>query len=282
MKKLILTSILVLLTFIKTSFADLIISDDFTKDRLHQYDKSHIYFCNFNCGSYKAYNFLEEENGNKFIRLTSKSGQLSKHNKGQKKYLKDRIELGTKNNKFSELWSDLVNKEIWWSFDVKLPKNFIETNSEKISITQLKTIEKNYKKKQCHPGMPFRINYNEKYTWIAVTDGFNNKLMKKEFFKNVLSNNWTNFKIGYRFSKKNGWVKVYKNKEIILNYSGNTIFDNYKNCKPVSDLQTFVRIGIYRGTTTNHFKSKTHKAKSDSLDFDNFYVCFGKKKCKDM
>jgi len=282
MIKLTLTLILILLTFIKTSFADLIISDDFTKNRLHQYDKSHIYSCSFNCGSYKAYQFLKEDNGNKFIRLTSRSGQLSKFNSNQKKYLKDRIELGTKNNKFSELWSDLVNKEIWWSFDVKLPKNFIETNSEKISITQLKTIEKNYKKKQCHPGMPFRINYNEKYTWIAVTDGFNNKLMKKEFFKNVLSNNWTNFKIGYRFSKKNGWVKVYKNKEIILNYSGNTIFDNYKNCKPVSDLQTFVRIGIYRGTTTNHFKSKTHKAKSDSLDFDNFYVCFGKKKCKDM
>ena len=28
---------------------------------------------------------------------------------------------------------------------------------------------KNHKKKQCHPGMPFRINYHDKYTWIAVT-----------------------------------------------------------------------------------------------------------------
>lgn len=280
MIKLKLTLILILLTFIKTSFADLIISDDFTKNRLHQYDKSHIYSCSFNCGSYKAYQFLKEDNGNKFIRLTSRSGQLSKFNSNQKKYLKDRIELGTKNNKFSERWSDLVNKEIWWSFDVKLPKNFIETNSEEITITQLKTIEKNYKKKQCHPGMPFRINYNEKYTWIAVADGFNKKLMKNEFFKNILSNNWTNFKIGYHFSKMNGWVKVYKNGEIILNYSGNTIFDNYKNCKPVSDLQTYVRIGIYRTTDINNSKSKSHKNNSDSLDFDNFYVCFGRANCK--
>ena len=111
---------LVLLTLSKTSFADLIISDDFSKERLNQYDQSHIYFCNFNCGSYKAYNFLEEENGNKFIRLTSRSGQLSKFNKGQKKYLKDRIELGTKSNKLSKSWSDIKNKEIWWSFDVIL------------------------------------------------------------------------------------------------------------------------------------------------------------------
>ena len=124
---------LVLLTLSKTSFADLIISDDFSKESLNQYDQSHIYFCNFNCGSYKSYQFLKEDNGNKFIRLTSRSGQLSHFNRGQKKYLKDRIELGTKSNKLSKSWSDLDDKEIWWSFDVKLPKNFIETNFEKFT-----------------------------------------------------------------------------------------------------------------------------------------------------
>ena len=128
--------------------------------------------------------------------------------------------------------------------------------------------------------MPFRKNYNEKYTWIAVTDGFNNKLMKNEFFKNILSNDWTNFKIGYHFSKKNGWVKVYKNGEIILNYSGNTIFNEYSNCKPFFNLETYVRIGIYRTTDINSSKSKSHKNNSDSLDFDNFYVCFGRANCK--
>ena len=47
-------------------------------------------------------------------------------------------------------------------------------------------------------------------------------------------------------------ILICKNGEIILNYSGNTIFDNYKNCKPVSDLQTYVRIGIYRTTDINN------------------------------
>ena len=35
--------------------------------------------------------------------------------------------------------------------------------------------------------MPFRINYTDKYTWIAVTDGFNKKLAKKEFNKTYLN-----------------------------------------------------------------------------------------------
>ena len=273
---------LVLLTLSKTSFADLIISDDFSKERLNQYDQSHIYFCTFNCGSYKAYNYLEEENGNKFIRLTSRSGQLSKFNKGQKKYLKDRIELGTKSNKLSKSWSDLKNKEIWWSFDVKLPPNFEMINTTHITITQLKTIEKNNKNKQCHPGMPFRINYNDKRTWIAVTDGFNKKLKKKYIYSNMLDNSWTNFKIGYFFDKNEGWVKVFKNKKLIFDYFGNTIFDKYKKCDPVSSLKSYVRIGIYRSTPVNASLSKNHKEKSDSLDFDNFYVCVGGNECKNL
>ena len=103
MKKLIIIFSLFLLSSCKTTSlttsttADMIISDDFTKDRLHQYDKSHIYYCIFNCGSYKAYQFLKENNGNQFIRLTSKHGQLSKYNSNKRKYLKDRIELGTTN-----------------------------------------------------------------------------------------------------------------------------------------------------------------------------------------
>ena len=44
-------------------------------------------------------------------------------------------------------------------FDVK-DLNLI--NDEKvITLSQIKTIEKNNKSEQCHPGMPFRINYNQ-------------------------------------------------------------------------------------------------------------------------
>ena len=69
-------------------------------------------------------------------------------------------------------------------------------------------------------------------------------------------------------------------KDIILNYSGNTIFNEYSNCKPFFNLETYVRIGIYRTTDINSSKSKSHKNNSDSLDFDNFYVCFGRADCK--
>tara|TARA_B100000242_G_C43018700_1_gene473943 strand:- start:590 stop:1426 length:837 start_codon:yes stop_codon:yes gene_type:complete len=256
----------------KISLGENIIFDDFSKNNLWQYDQSHIKKCSFNCGSYRAYRFLKESNGNQYIRLTSKVGQLSKFNKGQV-YIKDRIELGTKSHKISKNWSDLINKEIWWTFDIKLPEKIKKIHAKKITFTQLKTIEKNSKKKQCHPGMPFRINYNHAHTWIAVTDGFNKKLKRNDIFENILTNYWTNFKIGYYFSKNNGWVKVYKNGKIILNYEGNTIFDNYRNCNPVSDLETYVRIGVYRETSNK-------KEKNDSLDFDNFLVCVGnEKKC---
>ena len=267
--------ILSFINYSNISYAEVIIFDDFTRNNLQQYDQSHIYFCSLNCGSYKAYEFLKEFNGNGYIRLTSRVGQLSKFNKGQKKYIKDRIELGSKDNAISNKWSDIINKEIWWTFDVKLPEKFKKIHAKKITLTQLKTIEKNSKKKQCHPGMPFRINYNERHTWIAVTDGFNSKLIKENFYENILSNTWTNFKIGYRFSKLNGWVKVFKDGRLILNYSGNTIFNNYKKCKPASDLKTYVRIGIYRETEDKN-------TKNNSLDFDNFSVCVGGNECKNL
>jgi len=277
MKKYFKIILLILITqfFSIISFSEIIILDDFSEQNLKRYDQSHISFCSINCGSYKAFQFLKQDNGNQFIRLTSKVGQLSKFNKGSK-YIKDRIELGSQHNQISKSWSDIVSKEIWWTFDVKLPEGFKNVNAKKITITQLKTIEKNHKKKQCHPGMPFRINYTDKYTWIAVTDGFNKKLAKKEFNKNILNYNWTNFKVGYHFSTKDGWVKVFKDNKIILNYSGNTIFDTYKNCNPISDLQTFIRIGLYRET-------KDRNTKNDSLDFDNFSICVGSpNKCESL
>ena len=67
-----------------------------------------------------------------------------------------------------------------------------------------------------------------------------------------------------------------------MNYSGNTIFNEYSNCKPFFNLETYVRIGIYRTTDINNSKSESHKDNSDSLDFDNFNVCFGGADCKNI
>ena len=115
--------------------------------------------------------------------------------------------------------------------------------------------------------MPFRINYNNKQTWIAVTDGNNIKYNKKYYFENFLTKEWINFKIEYHFSKY-GWVKVFKNNELIFDYSGNTMFTEYRKCKPKSKLKTFIRIGVYRET-------ESKSTKPDSIDFDNYIVCKG-------
>jgi len=99
-----------------------------------------------------------------------------------------------------------------------------------------------------------------------VTNGYNRKLRKIEYKDGFLTQNWTNFKVGYHFSKKKGWVEVIKDGKQIFYYSGNTLFDEYPKCKPVSDLQTFVRIGVYRSVPNKD-------TKDDSLDFDNYIVC---------
>ena len=246
------------------SFAEeFIINDDFSSKQLNGYDKSHIAK---NKKDFKSYEFINENNGNTFIRLSYRVGQLSHFNKGQE-YIKDRIELGTRGQSLPNSWKKLEEQTFSWMFDAKLPKNVKATNAKHITITQLKTIEKNSKKKQCHPGMPFRINYNNKQTWIAVTDGFNIKHNKKYYYENFLTKDWVNFKIEYHFSK-NGWVKVYRNNELIYDYDGNTMFTEYKNCKPKTELQTFIRIGVYRNANSKD-------TKPDSIDFDNYKVCKG-------
>ena len=242
---------------------EFIINDDFSSKQLKGYDKSHIAK---NKKDFKSYEFINENNGNTFIRLSSRVGQLSHFNKGQE-YIKDRIELGTREQSLPNSWKKLDGKTFSWMFDAKLPDNVNGTNAKVITITQLKTIEKNNKKKQCHPGMPFRINYHDKQTWIAITDGNNIKYNKKYYFENFLTKEWINFKIEYHFSK-NGWVKVFKNNELIFDYTGNTMFTEYRNCKPITKLQTFIRIGVYRNANSKN-------TKPDSIDFDNYMVCKG-------
>lgn len=255
--------ILISLIFSNVFAEEFIINDDFSSKKLKGYDKSHIAK---NKKDFKSYEFINENNGNTFIRLSSRVGQLSHFNKGQD-YIKDRIELGTLEQSLPNSWKKLDGKTFSWMFDAKLPRDANKTNAKNITITQLKTIEKNSKKKQCHPGMPFRINYNDRQTWIAVTDGNNIKYNKKYYFENFLTKEWINFKIEYHFSK-NGWVKVFKNNELIFDYTGNTMFKEYRKCKPTTKLQTFIRIGLYRETPSKN-------TGPDSIDFDNYIVCKG-------
>ena len=139
--------------------AEMIIKDNFSSKKLIGYDKSHIAK---NENDFKSYEFIEQKNGNIFVRLSSRVGQLSKFNKGQKKYIKDRIELGTKDSMIPNSWKKIENTTYSWTFDAKLPKGMFETKANHITITQLKTIEKNNKKSsailECHLELIIIIN----------------------------------------------------------------------------------------------------------------------------
>ena len=51
------------------------------------------------------------------------------------------------------------------------------------------------------------------------------------------------------------------------------MFTEYKDCKPVSKLITYIRIGVYRQTPSEN-------TRFDSIDFDNFIICEGSlKRC---
>ena len=118
-----------------------LINDDFEQQRLNLYDHSHI--------KKKSVEYIKE-NQNTFVRLTTTIGQLSHFNRGSK-HIKDRIELGTPHDFLSESWDDIDGKTFWYGFDVKMPPGKSLINGDKITISQIKTIDKDKNNKQCHP-----------------------------------------------------------------------------------------------------------------------------------
>lgn len=237
----------------KTSLGSISFFDDFEEDRLNWYDQSHLYR--------ESIEFLDEADGNRFISLKSEIGQLSKFNRGQKKYIKDRVELGS-----NDLGSDIEGVEMWWGFRVKLPSDLKEINASEITFNQFKQIQKR-NNKDCHPGMYWRMNYGNDSTWYAVTDGFDKK-HNKIGLPRQLSKNWSTFKVGTYFSRgSDGWLKAYRNGKLIYEYSGRTVVDEFPDCKPNREMQTYLRIGLYRGSPAGW----TNK-KSDTLHFDDFVI----------
>ena len=227
--------------------------DDFEENRLGWYDQSHLYR--------KSIKFLTEPDGNQFISLTSKVGQLSKFNRGQSKWRKDRVELGTK-----DLGPDIEGVEMWWGFRAKLPKGVTRINAQNITFNQFKQISKKGKK-DCHPGMYWRMNYENAGTWYAVTDGFNKK-HGKTTLSGQLSERWSTFKIGTYFSRNgDGWLKAYRNGTLIYEYTGRTIVDEFADCTPNRTMQTYLRIGVYRGSPTNWTNDQ-----DDTIHFDDFVI----------
>ena len=87
--------------------------------------------------------------------LTSKIGQLSKFNRGQTRYIKDRFELGTPVNVAP---FKISSRLLWYGFKVKSPNLKFKPKAHAILLTQYKQIQKNAKNKDCFPSPFWRMN----------------------------------------------------------------------------------------------------------------------------
>nr|ALS56085.1 hypothetical protein [uncultured bacterium EIL80B09] len=236
--------------------------DNFTSRSLSYYDQSHI------AGEwgFNPVEFKVDENGDTFVALTSRTGLNSHFNRGQK-YIKDRVEIGT-----PYYHGNIRNREIWWGFRVKLPKN-VQYNKEQdkagekhIMISQIKFIYKG-KGVTNHPHFKFNIYPNDDGTYVQVRNKSGKNNFYLEPFKSISALEWTSYKIGIFISdnKKKGWVKFYRNGNLLFNFKGDTFSHDggiYKH--------STVRIGVYR---TSGIKGIDKiKEDSDTLHFDDFIV----------
>ena len=90
-----------------------IFHDKFTSINWFRYDNTHI---NRNIAAKGNAQIIEEPGGNSYISLASVPGQLSYHNRGDNRYIKDRVELGTPYSKSNYV---LNNRLVWYGFKVK-------------------------------------------------------------------------------------------------------------------------------------------------------------------
>lgn len=239
--------------------------DDFEQNRLKMHEQTHLYM--------PSIEYQTEKSGNQYIALTSKQGQLEHFNRGQlDKYIKDRVELGP-----NDLGSELSDNLIWYAFRVRLPDGVKTINAQHITFSQFKQIQKNSKNTDCHPGMYWRMNHEDVATWYAVTDGKNVKY-NKTYKSNQISNNWSEFKIGTYLTEENsGWLRAYRNDELIYSYNGRTIVNQFDDCEPIKPTQTYIRIGVYRGSPVGWKNNEP-----DTLHFDDFVIATNEKTVNDF
>ena len=242
--------------------------DPFDSIKWNRYDNSHA---PRKLGKIGHVKIEKESNGNSYVSLTSKIGQLSNFNRGQDRYIKDRVELGLPPNKAP---FDLDNRLLWYGFKVKSPSGKFIPNAHSVTFNQYKQIQKNAgRKKDCFPGMFWRMNAeNNGKTWMAVTDEIGNKLNKKTI-DTFINKNWSKVKVGVYFTEsEHGWLRAYVNDRLVYSYTGRTIMNQFKSCKP-RYFENYLRIGVYRGSDTKKLNGKKiADDQSDTLHFDDFIV----------
>ena len=242
--------------------------DPYDSIKWNRYDNSHA---PRNLGKIGHVKIEKESDGNSYVSLTSKIGQLSNFNRGQDRYIKDRVELGLPPNKAP---FNLDNRLLWYGFKVKSPSGKFIPNAHSVTFNQYKQIQKNAgRKKDCFPGMFWRMNAeNTGKTWMAVTNEIGNKINKKTI-NTFINESWSKVKVGVYFTEsEHGWLRAYVNDRLVYSYTGRTIMNQFKSCKP-KHFENYLRIGVYRGSDTKKLNGKKIvDDQSDTLHFDDFIV----------
>ena len=238
------------------------------KKELNLFDTKRLQSCFLNCETYNPTQILQETNGNKYLSLTAKKGtQVIGRNKNSY-----RNELGTKPtyNQFN-----LEGLELWYGFRVKKPK-YIQNESLDNTFTQIKQVTKinlGSSKLDCSKGVVFHMNGGVLFNG----DGIN---YIKHYVGNLITENWTTYKIGIKFSyKEDGWIKVFKNNSNIWFQKGPNLITKFydkKGCslKNIDLFGNHLRIGVY---------AKSHYSNTiDTLHFDDFVSGVSEKKVDDF
>lgn len=260
----------------------------------------------------KPYKFEKDQNGNTFLSITVKHKWNSCCGSN---FYSERAEIFTRKK-------NAKNKEIWYGFKIRFPKNFKYVN-DRLLISQFMNEFKNMKKS---PLMGIQLywagdklviggdtggrasvswNSSDHYkfkvenTYLKKSNQWKTLGLKRrdndEFkiwtceisknntasilpdycnkYKSIKFNStpkgeWSTFKIGIRNSdKKNGFMKVFKDDELIMNYQGIT-FGGWKG----SYKHTFIKIGPYRDTDPN-----SEGYPDQTIHYDDFIVVSDKK-----
>ena len=243
------------------------------KDIYRGFNQFHkLVHCNFKeCrDGYTPAEFITESNGNKFLALSARYGQLSKEFGDEDREFRNELQIAIADNKkFS-----FEGVELWYGFRVKKPEkvdiqgrnilgqthNFINDTT----FTQIKhamEFRRGSNIKTCARGVVFYMNTDG---WVRKGNG--RQYHGRQFIKDIITTDWTTYKIGIKFSRtSNGWIKVYKNDDLVWDDNGpNMITEFYPECngKSVQEYGGALRIGLYA-------KSSFEEAVS-TLHFDDF------------
>ena len=237
---------------------------DFTKStQLKQFDSQRLQSCRLSSckDDFTPTEILTEENGNKFISISSQENLQSHLNNTSA----DRNELGTRSIDF-----DLEGTVLWYGFKVKYPENFTSQNAKGITFTQVKEVTKwrdpnnRSTKINCSKGVIFHSQVqNKKSGFGGIYNGDGMHYPSRIENIRLIDKNWTTFKVGINFSRTNGSIEVYQNGNLIWQDQGPNLVTRYNgNCSNGVNWRTaYLRIGVYRSNAPKG---------EDTLHFDDF------------